>query len=149
MLFVDLFATDPSTVGIAWLDFYSIGHICFGIGLFLFFSLFYTIPKKHGKTPIFSLLFVFILSLVCIILWEVLENFLFIHIGWKFEGRLDSPQNIATDIIIGVLGSLVSWFFCYEVIVKNKNIWTYYIFGIICFGLWFVVFIVLRAFTIP
>ena len=149
MLFVDLIATDQSMVGLAWLDFYSIGHICFGIGLFLFFSLFYTIPKKHGKTPIFSLLLVFILSFACIILWEVLENVLFIGLGWKFEGRLDSWENITADIIIGILGSLVSWLFCYVVFEKDKNIWAYYIFGIIGFGLWFVVFIVLRAFTIP
>jgi len=148
MLFVDLFTTDPLKVGLAWLDFYSIGHICFGIGLFLFFSLFYTIPKKQGKTPIFSLLFVFILSVACIILWEVLENFLFIGLGWKFEGRADSWQNITTDIIIGMLGSLISCLFCHEVFVKDKNIWAYYIFGIIGFGLWLVVFIILRALTI-
>lgn len=148
MLFNWLFAEIATEVGISWFDFYSIGHICFGIGLFLFFSLFYTIPKKHGKTPIFSLFFVFIISLACIILWEVLENVLFIGLGWKFEGRLDSLQNITTDIIIGILGSLVSWLFCHEVFVKDKNIWAYYIFGIIGFGLWLGVFIILRAFTI-
>ena len=148
MLLNWFFAEIASEVGISWFDFYSIGHICFGIGLFLFFSLFYTIPKKHGKTPLFSLLFVFILSFACIILWEVLENFLFIGLGWKFEGRADSPQNITTDIIIGILGSLFSWLFCHEVFVKDKNIWAYYIFGIIGFGLWLVVFIILRALTI-
>ena len=147
MLLNWFFAETALEVGISWFDFYSIGHICFGIGLFLFFSLFYTIPKKHGKTPIFSLVFVFILSFAFIILWEVLENFLFIELGWKFEDRLDSWQNITTDIIIGILGSLVSWLFCHEVFVKDKNIWAYYIFGIIGFGLWIGVFIILRAFT--
>ena len=148
MLLNWFFAEIASEVGKSWFDFYSIGHICFGIGLFLFFSLFYTIPKKHNKTPVFSLLFVFILSIACIILWEVLENILFIELGWKFEGRLDSWQNITTDIIIGILGSLISWLFCHEVFVKDKNIWAYYIFGIIGFGLWLVVFIILRALTI-
>lgn len=148
MLLNWLFAEIASEVGISWFDFYSIGHICFGIGMFLFFSLFYTIPKHKGHTPIFSLLLVFILTLIILIVWEVLENFLFINIGWKFEGRLDSPQNITTDIIIGTLGSLISWLFCNEVFVKNKNIWAYYIFGIIGFGLWFIVFIVLRALVI-
>jgi hypothetical protein len=148
MLLNWLFAEIASEVGISWFDFYSIGHICFGIGMFLFFSLFYTIPKHKGHTPIFSLLLVFILTLIILIVWEVLENFLFINIGWKFEGRLDSPQNITTDIIIGTLGSLISWLFCSEVFVKNKNIWAYYIFGIIGFGLWFIVFIVLRALVI-
>ena len=148
MLFVDLFATDPSMVGIAWFDFYSIGHFCFGIGMFLFFSLFYTIPKHNGKTPIFSLLFVFILVVLVLVLWEALENLVFINIGWKFENRLDSWENITTDLLIGVLGAIVSWIFCHLVFVREKNIWAYYIFGIIGFVLWFVVFIILRALTI-
>ena len=148
MLFVDLFATDPSQVGLAWFDFYSIGHLCFGIGVFLFFSLFYTVPKNKGHTPIFSLLFVFICTMIIISLWEVLENTLFIEMGWKFEGRADSWQNITTDILMGAVGSLGSWLFCYLIFIKEKNIWAYYIFGIIGFVLWLVVFIILRIYTI-
>ncbi|NVM45020.1 MAG: hypothetical protein HWN79_08895 [Candidatus Lokiarchaeota archaeon] len=148
MLFVELFATDPSMVGLAWFDFYSIGHFCFGIGVFLFFSLFYTLPKHKGKIPIFSLLFVFILTLGILILWEALEYFVFIDLGWKFEGRADSWQNMTTDLIIGAFGGIVSWIFCYEIVGKDKNVWAYYIFGIIGFALWLVVFMILRAFTI-
>ncbi len=148
MLFVDLIATDPSMVGIAWFDFYSIGHLCFGIAVFLFFSLFYTIPKHRGKTPIFSLLFVFIVTIMILLLWEALENFLFIDLGWKFEGRPDSWQNITTDLIIGTFGGTVSWIFCHEVFVKDKRIWTYHVFGNIAFTLWIVVFMILRALTI-
>jgi hypothetical protein len=148
MLFAELFATDPSMVGLAWFDFYSIGHLCFGVAVFLFFSLFYTIPKHKGKTPLFSLLFVFILTLGILILWEVLEYFVFIDLGWKFEGRADSWQNMTTDLIIGAFGGIVSWIFCHEVFCKDKNIWAYYIFGFIGFALWLVVFMILRAFTI-
>jgi len=148
MLFTDLFATDSSMVGIAWFDFYSIGHLCFGIGVFLFFSLFYTIPKHKGKTPLFSLLFVFILTLGILILWEVLEHFLFMDLGWKFEGRPDSWENITTDLLIGTFGGIVSWIFCHEVFVKDKNIWSYYIFGILGFTVWLVVFMIFRALTI-
>jgi hypothetical protein len=43
-----LLATEISEVGLSWFDFYSIGHLCFGIGLFLFFSLFYTVPKSFS-----------------------------------------------------------------------------------------------------
>ncbi|MFW9950900.1 MAG: hypothetical protein ACFFKA_12345, partial [Candidatus Thorarchaeota archaeon] len=135
-------------VGIAWLDFYSIGHIAFGVGVFLFFSLFYTVPKKHGKIPIFSLLFVFILTVIIAVLWEVVENTIFINMGWKFEGRADSWQNITSDIVFGCLGGLGSWLFCYLVFVKEKNIWLYYFFGILGFGLWLGVFIILRALTL-
>jgi len=149
MLFVDLFATDPSMVGIAWFDFYSIGHFCFGIAVFLIFSLFYTIPKHKNKTPLFSLLFVFILMIGILVLWEILEHTLFIALDWKFEGRADSWENITTDLLIGVFGGIVSWIFCHVVFVKDKNIWAYYIFGIIGFSIWIVVFMILRALTIP
>ena len=148
MLFTDLFATDPSMVGLAWFDFFSIGHFCFGIGVFLFFSLFYTIPKHNGHTPIFSLLFVFILTMGILILWEFLEYFVFLGLGWKFEGRPDSWQNITTDLTIGAIGGIVSWIFCHEVFVKDKNIWDYYVFGIIGFSIWIFVFMILRALTI-
>ena len=101
MLLNKLIATEISEVGISWFDFYSIGHICFGIGLFLFFSLFYTLPKrKYNTTPIFSLLFVFILTIISSILWEVIENLVFLDLGWKFEDRLDSWQNMTTDVLL-------------------------------------------------
>ena len=145
MLLNEFIAETIAEVGVSWLDFYSIGHLCFGIGVFLFFSLFYTIPKNKGHIPIFSLLLVFILTFVILIAWELLENLLFIEIGWKFEGRLDSWQNITTDIIFGVIGALSSWLFCHLIFTKGKNIWAYYIFGIIGFGLWLGVFIILRA----
>lgn len=148
MLFVDLFAIDPSMVGIAWFDFYSIGHFCFGIAVFLIFSLFYTIPKHKGNTPIFSLLFVFIVTMGILILWEFLEYFVFLGLGWKFEGRPDSWQNITTDLLIGAFGGIVSWIFCHEVFVKDKNIWAYYIFGIIGFSIWLGVWYIVRAFTL-
>ena len=145
MFFNEFIAETIGEVGISWLDIFSIGHFCFEIGVFLFFSLFYTIPKNKGHVPIFSLLLVFILTFIVLIAWELLENLLFIEIGWKFEGRLDSWQNITSDIVIGVLGALISWLFCHLIFTKGKNIWAYYIFGIIGFGLWLGVFIIVRA----
>jgi len=147
MLFNWLIATEISEVGISWFDFYSIGHICFGIGLFLFFSLFYTIPKKHGNTPIFSLLFVFILTMIFAVLWEVLEHVVFLPMGWKFEDRADSWQNITTDILLGAIGGLISWLFAYLTFEKDRNAFAYYMFGILGFIAWITVFIVLRYLT--
>ncbi|MFW9823261.1 MAG: hypothetical protein ACFFE4_10015 [Candidatus Thorarchaeota archaeon] len=148
MLFNWLIATDISEVGISWFDFYSIGHICYGIGLFLFFSLFYTIPKKRGAIPIFSLLFVFILTMIFVILWEVVEHFVFLDLGWKFEDRPDSLQNMSTDILLGALGGLGTWLFAYITFEKDKNSFAYYTFGIIGFGVWLCVFIILRYMTL-
>ncbi|MFX1337393.1 MAG: hypothetical protein ACFFDK_02145 [Promethearchaeota archaeon] len=147
MLLNQIIATTSEEVGVSWFDFYSIGHICFGIGLFLFFSLFYSIPKARGDTPIFSLLLVFILTFIILVLWEVFENTWFIPLGWKFENRLDSPQNIFTDLVFGVIGSLGSWIFAYISFEKEKKHWPYYVFGIISFVIWLGIFIILRYLT--
>ncbi|MFX1571871.1 MAG: hypothetical protein ACFFB0_03910 [Promethearchaeota archaeon] len=147
MLLNELIATEIDEVGISWFDFYSIGHICLGVGLFLFFSLFYTIPKKKGAIPIFSLLFVFILTLTFSIIWEILENILFLNLGWKFEDRADSWRNITTDILLYAIGGLGTWFFAYLTFEKEKSAFAYYTFGFIGFGLWLGIFIIVRYFT--
>lgn len=147
MILNEIIATTTSEVGNSWLDFYSIGHICFGIGVFLFFSLFYTVPKAKGRTPLFSLLFVFILSLIVLIIWEIVENTLFLMIGLKFENRMDSLQNIFTDVIFGIIGCLGTWLFAYLTFEKDKKIWPYYSFGLISFGIWIGIFIILRYLT--
>ncbi len=148
MLLNEIIATNPGEVGISWFDFYSIGHICFGIGAFLLISLFYTIPKAKGHIPIFSLLLVFILSMITFVVWELIENYVLIWIGLKFEGRSDSLQNMTTDILLGGLGALGAWVFAYMTFEKDKKIWPYYTFGTISFCLWIVVFIILRYLTI-
>ncbi|MHA1490294.1 MAG: hypothetical protein ACTSRI_11645 [Promethearchaeota archaeon] len=147
MFFNEIIATTLDEVGISWFDFFSVGHVIFGIGTFLILSLFYTIPKNKGYTPIFSLLFVFICTLVILILWEFLENIIFIELGMKFEGRADSWQNILTDILLGVIGALCTWLFAYLIFEKDKNIWGYYLFGITSFIIWLIFFFVLRYFT--
>ena len=119
--------------------FFSIGHICFGIGVFLFFSLGYSIPKSRGDTPILSLLAVFILTFIILIAWEVVENTLFIDIGWKFSDR-DSPRNILTDIVLGTIGALGMLLWAYEAFEKDKKHWPYYVFGLIMFFIWLSVF---------
>ena len=148
MLLSEFFATDTSEVGISWFDFYSFGHLCFGIGLFLFFSLFYTIPKrKYGTTPIFSLLFVFLLTMICSVIWEIVENLVFLDLGLKFEDRADSWQNITTDLLLCAFGGLGTWLFAYITFEKDKNVFAYYAFGLIGFGVWICVFMVLRYIT--
>ncbi|MFX1419884.1 MAG: hypothetical protein ACFE9N_13280 [Promethearchaeota archaeon] len=147
MILNEFFATVVDEVGISWFDFYSIGHICFGIGVFLFWSLFYTIPKKKGRIPIFSLLFVFILTVVCGVIWEILENTLFLNLGWKFESRPDSWQNMTTDVILCAIGGLGTWLFAYLIFEKEKSAIAYYTFGIIGFAVWISVFIILRYLT--
>jgi len=147
LIFNEWFATEVSEVGISWFDFYSIGHICFGIGLFLFWSLFYTIPKKKGKVPIFSLLFVFMLTIACAIIWEIVEHIVLLNLGLKFENRPDSWQNMSTDVFLCAVGGLGTWLFAYLTFEKEKSSFAYYTFGLIGFGVWISVFIILRYLT--
>ena len=107
--------------------------------------LYYT--KKKGRIPIFSLLFVFILTIVCAIIWEVIEHTLFLNLGWKFENRPDSWQNMTTDILLCGVGGLGTWLFAYLTFEKEKSAFAYYTFGIIGFGVWISVFIILRYLT--
>lgn len=139
MILSEIIATNASEVGQSWFDFFSIAHICFGIGVFLFFSLGYSIPKSRGDTPILSLLAVFILTFIILIAWEVVENTLFIDIGWKFGDR-DSPRNILTDIVLGTIGALSMLLWAYEAFEKDKKHWPYYVFGLIMFVIWLLVF---------
>jgi len=147
MLFNEFLATEIDEVGISWFDFYSIGHICLGIGLFLFWSLFYTIPKKKGRIPIFSLLFVFILTVICSIIWEVIEHTILLDLGLKFENRPDSWNNMTTDILLCAVGGLGTWLFAYLIFEKERSAFGYYTFGIIGFGVWVSIFIILRYLT--
>ncbi|MGQ4875258.1 MAG: hypothetical protein ACTSVV_18700 [Promethearchaeota archaeon] len=147
MFFNEIIATKIDEVGVSWFDFYSIGHITFGVGTFLFFSLLYTIPKLKDKKPILPWWGVIALTIAILIIWEIIENTLFIALGLKFEGRADSPQNTATDIILGILGMLGAFISAYYIIDKDKNIWGYYIFGIISFIIWLIFFFIGRYIT--
>lgn len=149
MLLNWIVATDISEVGVSLFDFYSIGHICFGLGTFLFFSLLYTIPMQFDKKPLLPLWAIFLLTMGVLIAWEFLENFLFIEIGIKFEDRLDSPGNITTDLILGAFGALINWIAAYEIEEKHegKGIKWYYLTGIIAFALWLILFVILRYIT--
>ncbi len=148
MILSEIIATNASEVGQSWFDFFSIGHICFGIGVFLFFSLGYSIPKSRGDTPILSLLAVFILTFIILIAWEVVENTLFLELNLKFGNRRDSPRNIFTDIVLGTLGALGMLLWAYEAFEKGKKHWPYYVFGLIMFIIWLLIFSVFRFLTL-
>jgi hypothetical protein len=146
-----LIAESVDEVGVSLFDFFTIGHICMGIGIFLVFSLFYTIPmsKKEGTSQIILPLWaVWVITLALGIIWEIIENTLFFEIGIKFENRLDSIANIITDIIFVGLGGLSSWIFAHLVFRSQVGSWPYYLFGFIGLGLWIGIFLILRYITI-
>ena len=147
MILNEIIATTTAEVGVSWLDFYSIGHICFGLGVFLFLSLFYVIPKHRGHTEWVALWFLYILTVGVLVLWEVLENTLFITMGIKFEGRADSIQNLIGDLVMGMIGALINCIAATSV-KKKKSIWPYYLVGLIAFGIWLGIFFIARFFTL-
>jgi hypothetical protein len=147
-----LIAETIDDVGYSVFDFFSIGHICMGIGIFLVFSLFYTIPmsKQEGTSQIILPLWaVWVITVIIGIAWEFIENIIFYEIGIKFENRQDSIANIISDIIFVGLGGLSSWFFAHLVFRSHAKVWPYYLFGIIGLGLWISVFLILRALIMP
>ncbi len=149
MILNEIIATTVDEVGLSWFDFFSIGHITFGIAVFLIFSLFYTVPVvSKDEDYIMPPWLVFVLTIVVLVVWEFLENILMFAWGMKFEGRQDSWQNITTDILLGVVGALCSWGFAALIIKKDKNIWDYYIFGIVSFAIWLIFFFIFRELTL-
>jgi len=147
MILDNIIATIPEEVGISWFDFYSIGHVCFGLGIFLFLSLFYVIPKHRGHTEWIALWFILILAIGVLVLWEVLEHTLFMNMGIKFEGRADSIPNLTTDLLLGTIGAVINCIFA-KIIVKRNRMWAYYIPGLIAFALWLGVFFIARFLTL-
>ena len=96
-----------------------------------------------------------ILAIAVFIIWEILENTLFVEMGVKFEGRRDSLINAIWDIIFGFIGGLVIWI-CKGVIVNIMGIAAgdiagyvgyYYIVGIIAFVCMLIAFFIGRAMT--
>jgi uncharacterized membrane protein YeaQ/YmgE (transglycosylase-associated protein family) len=151
MLYNWFIATKASEVGQSWFDFFSIGHICFGIGAFILLSLFYSIPKAKGYTPIFSLLMVFICTVVILVIWEVGENLIVFWLGWgdlRFGGRPDSLQNMTTDLLLGIIGALIACIYAYLAFEKDKKIWEYYLFGIINLCIWIGIFVIFLFLTL-
>lgn len=111
-----------------WIDVWSAGHIGFGMTIFCGISLAYTLPRRHDNEELISILFVFIITMLSLIIWEIVENTLLLEIGIKLIP--DSPQNIISDLIFGVFGAgsqLILFNIYYE---EKKKVKTYYGFGI-------------------
>jgi hypothetical protein len=54
---------------------------------------------------------------------------------------------MSTDVILCAVGALGTWLFAYITFEKEKSAFAYYTFGIIGFGIWICVFIILRYLT--
>ena len=117
-----------SELATGWIDVWSAGHIGFGMTMFCFLSLMYTLPRRDENKELISILYVFIITILGLIMWEIVENTLLLEVGIK--SMPDSPQNIISDLIFGVFGAgsqLILFNFFYE---EKEKVKIYYGFGI-------------------
>ena len=97
-------------VGRSPLDFYSWGHIAFGIGAFTIFSLIITIYELIFVTAaVMPWLWIIIFVIAVGFGWEIIENTILWKLGVKFENRRDSLINAFFDILFVILGGLGTW----------------------------------------
>jgi len=127
----------------AW-DFYSWGHMDIGIAAFLVFSLTITIPEfMYGRgASIIAWWMVFLFTFLVAILWELLENTLIYHWGWRQRGK-DSWMNALWDIIFVTAAGAVMWLFEFLI----RELWGYftrwfYIVGAISFFIILICYVV-------
>ncbi|MFB6246927.1 MAG: hypothetical protein ABEI74_05045 [Candidatus Pacearchaeota archaeon] len=100
-------AKSAENVSLAPFDYFSIGHIGMGVGIFLAFYLIYIYFWNKGFSEISktSLWAIFGLTFAAAIFWEVFENVLLLELGQKFKDRPDSIYNLVTDMIFVSLGA--------------------------------------------
>ena len=117
-------------IGISWFDIYSYAHLGFGILVFLLLSFIYTIPKRidDSKEPRVSMFYIFLLSILMLVLWEIFENTFLLAVGIK--PRIDTFENFSTDMIFGTLGAGIQYILFNMYYEKKKYV--YYGIGAIC-----------------
>jgi len=109
-------ATKPGEVSISWIDYWSFGHLLFGaiayfiIYAIVFYVFYSTFPDWFNPThdPLKDArLWGLIGAVICGIIWEPIENYGLIKLGWK--AKRDSWPNLIMDCIFVFLGGLILW----------------------------------------
>ena len=107
--YIPLVGWDKDYIGRSPWDFYSWGHIAFGIGAFSIFSLISTLWELlFGPTlTLWYLILLFVL--ITAVIWEIIENTILWRVGLKYENRKDTSINAFFDILFVLLGGLATW----------------------------------------
>ena len=90
-------------------DYYSWGHIAFGIGAFSIFSLIITLWELFIGPAVLAWYFILIFVIIVGIGWEIIENTILWKLGVKYENRKDSFINALFDVLFVILGGLATW----------------------------------------
>ncbi|MFW9971447.1 MAG: hypothetical protein ACFFDF_14730 [Candidatus Odinarchaeota archaeon] len=108
-------------------DYYSWGHIAFGIGAFSLYSLIITIWELAiGPAPVPWYL-ILLLVFISAVIWEIFENTVLWRLGLKYEHRKDTFVNAFFDIFFAVLGGLVTWLLKWIImdLIGERGRWFY------------------------
>jgi len=132
-------------------DYFSWGHIAMGIMSFLLLVLINIIPTYVDQALVYIIPYwwMLILTIVVGIVWEIIENTIFVETGLKFENRRDSFVNATWDVIFVSLGALYIWILKGVMInlIGVHLILAFYIVGIVSFIVVIIAFLIGRAMT--
>ncbi len=108
-------------------DYYSWGHIAFGIGAFSIFSLINTLWELLiGPSPI-PWYFILLLVLITGVIWEIIENTILWRLGLKYENRKDTFINAFFDIVFVLVGGVATWLLKWVImdVIGERGRWFY------------------------
>ncbi|MFX1343680.1 MAG: hypothetical protein ACFFBC_07075 [Promethearchaeota archaeon] len=117
-------------------DFYSWGHIAFGIGAFSIFSLIITLWEYYIGPAVMPWYWILIFVIIVGVGWEIIENTIIWKLGIKYENRKDSFLNSFFDVVFVIVGGLATWVLKWVVmdVMGELGRW-FYISAIIMFGI--------------
>ncbi len=97
-------------VGRSPIDYYSWGHIAFGIGAFSIFSLIITVFELIFSTSaVMPWWWIMTFAIAVGIGWEIIENTILWKLGVKYENHRDYFANAFFDILFVILGGATIW----------------------------------------
>ncbi len=150
-----IFDESGAYLSTAVFDFWSIGHLLAGMGIFmLVFTIYFiikNIDKNEGAPSALEpptskkMLISWLITLALSLIWELVENTLLYALEVKV--KFDSIINAATDIIIWSIGGLGAWYLTHLMFVSKDYIHAYYLYTLINLFTFFILFIVFGYLT--
>lgn len=145
MLLNVIIAETTDEVGVAFLDYFTWGHLMMGFIFFTLASFLHVLFRyvlnaeekvannfKDDPVPIWVAL---IITIALGALWDVVENTLFISMDIKFEGRADSALNIFSDILFVSIAGLICLILWYLILKPGEMKTAYIIYLIYIIGI--------------
>jgi hypothetical protein len=108
-------------------DYYSWGHIAFGIGAFSIFSLIITLWELIVGPATMPWYFILLFVLIVGVFWEIFENTVLWRLGVKYENRKDTFINAFFDIVFVLIGGLATWLLKWIImdVLSERGRWFY------------------------